>query len=90
MDALGSDRPLGLSVGPGRTNTGPTGPAMRKACSSLVERCLNMAEEGVRFLPRLSNSIGDGTPLRLSNRFFPLVGSADVVSTPFGSTQRLS
>jgi polysaccharide biosynthesis/export protein len=27
-----------------------------KACSSLAERCLNMAEEGVRFLPRLPKS----------------------------------
>ena len=27
--------------------------AIGKACSSLAERCLNMAEEGVRFLPCL-------------------------------------
>ena len=63
MNAHGSERLLRQWVDAGqykpdrsktaRINTGPTGLATRKACSSLAERCFNTAEEGVRFLPRL-------------------------------------
>jgi hypothetical protein len=36
-----------------------------EACSSLVEHCLNMADEGVRFLPRLPLVLSESVPAPL-------------------------
>jgi polysaccharide export outer membrane protein len=45
---------------------------MRKACSSLAERCFNTAEQGVRFLPRLPFQVGRSWLCPLPVRYPPI------------------
>ena len=72
----------------GRCEPGDPDLAMRKACSSLAERCLNMADEGVRFLPRLPAAVPAGRSRPPSGLFFMAVRSAGAGAVPSDPTQR--
>ena len=59
-----------------------------EARSSLAERCLYMADEGVRFLPRLPAAVPAGRSRPPSGLFFMSVRSAGAGAVPSDPTQR--